>query len=214
VHPSAPIQDDLHDDIVNAVDEVISQPDVPPEPPAGPEPDVLQTISELAPGKIYLYEKGNDYDALITFTDQLQRMGSGLLITSLASQIILRFLPPNIIAEIAGGYQVQGRQRTDFRLLYFSDKGDSETTVRPSNIERVLSTIEQYATQTRNGVILMDGVESMLKATSVSSFASLVASLKIRLGPQCSLILGLDKNSLNERDLKFIEKECDFIVRR
>jgi hypothetical protein len=200
--PEQQAQEDVHADIVNAVDDVMAQ------------PPFVQTVSSYDPGKVYLFEKSNDYDALIAFTDTLQKTGSGLLMTSLSSQTILRFLPPHIIAEIASGYQVQGRSRTDFRLLYFSEKGDSETTIMPSNIERVVTSMEQYASEDRNGVILIDGIETIIKATSISTLAGLIAGMRIRLGTRCTLILGVGRSSFNERDVKSIEKECDVIVRR
>jgi ERCC4-type nuclease len=212
-----PPQEGVHDEILSAVDDVMSQPE-PPPPPDYVEPtppfEVVQTVSSFQPGTIYLFEKSSEYDALIAFTSTLQLINSGLLMTALPSQTILRFLPPHVIAEIAGGYHSEGRPRVDFKLLYFSDKEESETNLRPSNIERLLASVDQYAAEPRDGIILIDGIDTIAKATSLSTLASMIAGIKVRIGIRCSLVLGVGRSAFDEKDLKQVENGCDVVVRR
>jgi len=204
VQGEAQVEGEIHEDIISAVEGIIGESGTPP---------VVARIDQIERGKIYLYEKEREYDAIQAFAEFILKYKAVLMITTLASQVVMRFIPPRIIAQIAAGYKKEG-EMIDFRLFYLSDKWESDTYIRINDIDRVVSVVEQFSSECGGeGIIMIDGIDGVLRRTGVDGITRMIACLRGCTGGS-PVMIGIDKKDINEQDLYAVERCCDFIVRR
>jgi two-component system cell cycle response regulator len=92
------------------------------------------------------------------------------------------------------------------------NKLDNEHCIDPTNISRISMEIVNFIKESKNGIILLEGMEYLISQNSyqiILHFIQLIND-KIMLG-NCIVIVPLDPLVLNERELHLLERDMKLL---
>jgi chromosomal replication initiator protein DnaA len=177
--------------------EVLARPAPEPGPQVvvAPAPALPGGPSILVPGHCYLIEEDRPAEAFRRFATFLEGGGGGLVIS--------RTNPRR--AREAHGVTTQ-------RLLWLTDReGSAEDTIPPA-LERIVYEIEGFLAKQARGAVLLDGIEYLVSNNSFDAVLKFVRRLLDTFSEsRYVLILSVGPATLQEQELKVLEREMDVI---
>jgi len=165
-----------------------------------PQPAREKTSTEkrefdLESGYSYLIESEDTSYAYRIFVDCVKHGQSGLCIT--------RDFPPKVKSK-------WGLENTPFMWLTMDES--TETAINPTNLPLIYNNMKKFLCQAEKGVILLSGIEYLVTQTSYDSVLKFLLLLNDKIAVHDALLLiPISPFTLEEKQLKLIERECKVI---
>ncbi|MCD6461198.1 MAG: isoleucine--tRNA ligase [Thermoplasmata archaeon] len=100
----------------------------------------------------------------------------------------------------------------DVPIIWLSDVG-KKNSIRPKNLEKLNFAVEQFLLKNSGGVVLLDGIEYLVTNNTFISVLRLVQAIKDQAAVSgATVIVPVDVDSLEEHQIKLLEKEMDETV--
>ncbi|MEM3851819.1 MAG: isoleucine--tRNA ligase [Methanomassiliicoccales archaeon] len=97
------------------------------------------------------------------------------------------------------------------KVLWLSSAGDRES-IKPNDLERISLNVLEFL-QSKQGIVLIDGIEYLISNNGFSSVVKLIQQLRdLTAKDQGILLLALNPNTLQQNDLGLLKKEVDNII--
>lgn len=150
---------------------------------------------DLESGYTYLVEEESPEMGYRLFVDLVTHGHSGLCVT--------RDFPKKVKSKWR-------LETTPFMWLTMDES--TEFAVSPTNLPLIYNNIKKFITQTEHGVIMLAGLEYLITQTSYDNVLKFLLLLNDKIAVNDSfLIIPLSPHTLDERQLKMIERECKTI---
>jgi predicted hydrocarbon binding protein len=150
---------------------------------------------DLETGYAYLIEEEEPSYAYKIFVDYVKHGHSGLCIT--------RDFPKKVKGK-------WGLENTPFMWLTMDESTDVGVT--PTNLPLIYNNMKKFLSQTEKGVIMLAGMEYLITQTTYDSVLKLLLLLNDKIAVHDALlIIPLSPFTLEEKQLKMIERECKVI---
>ena len=159
------------------------------------EAKVEETLSDLRGGRTYLVEEERPRNCFKLLQGNLRTSKNGLVITR---------TNPNRVRE-----KMNIRKG---RIIWLTDRDSStEETISPV-LERLVFVIEEFINKTKQGSILLDGLEYLISNNSFESVLRFLRQLIDEVSEsKCVLLISTSPKTLKERELKILERETETI---
>jgi predicted hydrocarbon binding protein len=150
---------------------------------------------ELESGYAYLVEEEEPSHSYKIFVDYVKHGYNGLCIT--------RDFPKKVKGK-------WGLESTPFMWLTMDESTD--VAVSPTNLPLIYNNIKKFIGQTEKGVIMLAGLEYLITQTTYDSVLKFLLLLSDKIAVHDSyLIIPLSPFTIEEKQLKMIERECKVI---
>jgi two-component system cell cycle response regulator len=152
----------------------------------------------LEPRRCYLIKEGDPHMALTIFSKLVLNQGMmGLCVT--------RILPKRIREK----YNLP---KTPIVWLTTNRIGE-ETCVTPSGIAELSSVIVSFVDQTKNGIIMLEGLEYLVSQNNFRSILNLIQLINDKIMISDSrMLLTFDPKTLEEKEVHLIQKEASEFI--
>ncbi len=149
-------------------------------------------------GNIYLFDRRNGNQCMEVFADQVKHNIQGLCIT--------RQNPVKIREKY-------GLEKTPILWLTGGDDPRGEITMKPDNLTGLGATLGKFIVGTKNGLVLIDGLEYLMTRNGFEAVLKLVQFLNDRIMPSdCVVILCMDPLTLEERQYNILRTETQEFI--
>lgn len=172
------------------------------------EPQFLQSLldpqpeAELQTDKTFNLETGFGYIVVGENANKGFEIFKDLVTHGYLGLCISR-LPPNRVRD------TYGFKRTP--ILWLSRIASEKTAIRPTHLERIAITIEQFVSSDKKSAVLLDGVEYMIAHNDFNSALLLLHDLNETVAMHDSiLIIPIDPTTMNEREFALLKR--DFLL--
>ncbi len=159
------------------------------------ETKVEETVHDLKGGRTYLVEEERPMNCFKLLQGSLKGDRNGLVITR---------TNPNRVRE-----KMNIRKG---RIIWLTDRDSTtEETISPT-LERLVFVIEEFIEESKEGPILLDGLEYLISNNSFESVLRFLRQLIDEVSESaCVLLVSTSPKTLKERELKILERETETI---
>jgi PAS domain S-box-containing protein len=145
------------------------------------------------PGLIYLADKRKRQDYMEVFADQVKHNIQGLCITR---------QNPKKIREL------YGLEKTPIIWLTGGEGVPGEISMKPDNLTGLGATLGKFLTQTKGGLILLDGIEYLMTRNGYEAVLKLIHFLNDRvMTSDCMVLCSIDPLTMEDRQYRILLTE-------
>jgi PAS domain S-box-containing protein len=145
------------------------------------------------PGVMYLFDKRKSSQSWEVFADQVKHNIQGLCITRQS---------PKKIREL------YGLEKTPIIWLTGGEGVPGEISMKPDNLTGLGATLGKFLTQTKGGLILLDGVEYLMTRNGYEAVLKLIHFLNDRImTSDCMVLCSIDPLTMEDRQYRILLTE-------
>lgn len=107
--------------------------------------------------------------------------------------------------------QVKWKYKIKIRTLWLSKKG-YDYCLSPTDLGVFVSTVEEFIKTTKNGVLLIDGLEYLIINNNFPVILKVIEDINDSImESNCKLLLPIDPNTLDEKELALLGRNLEVI---
>jgi hypothetical protein len=145
----------------------------------------------------------SSYLVLEATPDEAQRLFQLAQATGRRGMVITRTFPQKVRERLGG---------PETPILWLSNVGKEEDTVRPKDLEKLSLAVEQFLARER-GVVLLDAIEYLVTNNNFITVLRLVQSIRDQVAINKGIFLiSANPSALDPHQLTLLQKEVDQVI--